>query len=272
MTNREKVLSTLRLSTSPLDDDELARRAGVSPRQQVNQICRGLVQEGLLTRVSGPDGKIVNALRGTDAAQATSHGAASGAAESDTTPARALPPGDSSEQRRAERAMLDALGERQACRLVGREPGTVGGNPAVVMKLGGRLCVGGSGRTEGGMLGHRRHATTRSTTKGFVPTNAAAASRLIMHLWRESPFTPTLGPTRLPRSATAPACSSRGSSRTTASHDPYRREPSPRRTRPRDTTARSRWELSSCEPSRPSRSGGTIRPGPSSRPFPPPYS
>ena len=112
MTNREKVLSTLRLSTSPLDDDELARRAGVSPRQQVNQICRRLVQEGLLTRVSGPDGKIVNALRGTDAAQATSHGGPGGAAESGTTPARALPPGDSSEQRRAERAMLDALGER----------------------------------------------------------------------------------------------------------------------------------------------------------------
>ena len=33
--------------------------------------------------------------------------------------------------------VLDALGERQACRLVGREPGTVGGNPAVVVKLGG---------------------------------------------------------------------------------------------------------------------------------------
>ena len=65
--------------------------------------------------------------------------------------------------------MLDALGERQAWRLVGREPGTVGGNPAVVMKLGGCLCVGGSGRTEGGMLGHRRHATTRSTTKGSSP-------------------------------------------------------------------------------------------------------
>jgi len=112
MTNREKVLSTLRLSTSPLDDDELAGRAGVSPRQQVNQICRALVQEGLVTRVSGPEGKFVNALRVTDAAQATSHGAASGAAESATTLARALPPGDSSEQRRAERAMLDALGER----------------------------------------------------------------------------------------------------------------------------------------------------------------
>jgi len=65
--------------------------------------------EQALVRVSGPDGKIVNALRGTDAAQATSHGGPGGAAESGTTPARALPPGDSSEQRRAERAMLDAL-------------------------------------------------------------------------------------------------------------------------------------------------------------------
>jgi len=31
--------------------------------------------------------------------------------------------------------------------------------------------------------------------QGFVATNAAAASRVITHLWRVSPFTPTLGPT-----------------------------------------------------------------------------
>jgi len=112
MTNREKVLSTLRLATSPLDDDELARRAQIAPRQQVNQICRKLERDGLLVRVSGPDGKIVNALREADGAQQTSHEDPSGAASADTTPSRVLPPGDSSEQRRAERAMLDALGAR----------------------------------------------------------------------------------------------------------------------------------------------------------------
>jgi len=112
MTNREKVLSTLRLATTPLDDDELARRAGVTPRQQVNQICRALVREGLLTRVRGPEDKIVNALRTADNAPAMSPTADSGSEESETEPARALPAGDSTEQRRAERAMLDALGER----------------------------------------------------------------------------------------------------------------------------------------------------------------
>ena len=47
-----------------LDDDELARRAGVSPRQQVNIICRRLEQRGFLERFTGPRGKIVNRLTG----------------------------------------------------------------------------------------------------------------------------------------------------------------------------------------------------------------
>ena len=112
MTNREKVLSVLRLASTPLDDDEVARRAAISPRQTVNQICNGLAREGLLTRVTGPDGKIVNAVR-------TGEDAHDGRERHDRQPmvsrlgsARDLPPGDSSEQRRAERAMLDALGGR----------------------------------------------------------------------------------------------------------------------------------------------------------------
>jgi len=112
MTNREKVLSTLRRATTPLDDDELARRAGVTPRQQVNQICRALVQEGLLVRVGGPEGKIVNVLRNSDPTQAPRVAADSDPAESEAGSDRALPAGDSSEQTQAERAMLDALGER----------------------------------------------------------------------------------------------------------------------------------------------------------------
>lgn len=112
MTNREKVLSTLSHATTSLDDDELARRAGISSRQQVNQICRVLAREGLLARVSGPDGKIVNALRGAGAAQAPTLLADSNPADFATEPARALPAGDSTEQRQAERAILDALGER----------------------------------------------------------------------------------------------------------------------------------------------------------------
>ena len=45
-----------------LDDDELSRRSGISPRQQVNIICRRLEQRGILERFTGTRGKIVNRL------------------------------------------------------------------------------------------------------------------------------------------------------------------------------------------------------------------
>ncbi len=47
-----------------LDDDELAQRAGVAPRQQVNIICRRLERHGVLKTFTGPRGKIVNRLTG----------------------------------------------------------------------------------------------------------------------------------------------------------------------------------------------------------------
>lgn len=45
-----------------LDDDELARRLGVSPRQTIKQVCRGLERSGRLLRHVGSEGKIVNDL------------------------------------------------------------------------------------------------------------------------------------------------------------------------------------------------------------------
>lgn len=57
-TARERVLKALRLATHPLDDDELSTRLGIHPRQTVNQVARKLEQEGLIRRVSGPDGKL----------------------------------------------------------------------------------------------------------------------------------------------------------------------------------------------------------------------
>lgn len=112
MTHREDIVSTLRHATRPLDDDELARRAGITPRQTVNQICRRLEAEGVLSRVSGPDGKIVNVLRDTGEGQAPDRPSPVAEATQRTPPQGDLPAGDSSEQRRAERAMLDALGEQ----------------------------------------------------------------------------------------------------------------------------------------------------------------
>jgi hypothetical protein len=47
-----------------LDDDELARQAGVEPRE-VSQICRYLEILGRLRRMPGPDGKFINTLINT---------------------------------------------------------------------------------------------------------------------------------------------------------------------------------------------------------------
>jgi hypothetical protein len=61
--NADLIIAALR-HWPDIDDDELARRAGVSPRQQVNIICRRLEQRGFLERFTGPRGKIVNRLTG----------------------------------------------------------------------------------------------------------------------------------------------------------------------------------------------------------------
>ncbi|GAA3230356.1 winged helix-turn-helix domain-containing protein [Actinocorallia longicatena] len=104
-TVRERILEELRTSSRPLDDDELARRLGISPRQSVNQACRRLEAAGLVRRFTGPDLKIVNELvRG-----------GSGAAPVDpeeivAVEAAARAPGDGAEQRRAEGLMLRLLG------------------------------------------------------------------------------------------------------------------------------------------------------------------
>jgi hypothetical protein len=63
----ERVLEELQRARRPLDDDELTRRLGVSRRQTINQVCRGLARSGRLRRHPGPDGKIVNDLGVADA-------------------------------------------------------------------------------------------------------------------------------------------------------------------------------------------------------------
>lgn len=45
------------------DDDEIAAALKFSQRQAVNSICRNLMAEGLLDRVAGVKGKLVNRLR-----------------------------------------------------------------------------------------------------------------------------------------------------------------------------------------------------------------
>jgi hypothetical protein len=69
LTIAARVLEQLRRCSRPLDDDELASRLGVSPRQTINQVCRQLDRSGELRRYTGPDGKIVNDIRPSPAAQ-----------------------------------------------------------------------------------------------------------------------------------------------------------------------------------------------------------
>lgn len=62
---RAEVLSALRGSRSPLDDDQLAQAIPMN-RHYVNAICRALATEQIITRYRGPDGKLVNAFASSD--------------------------------------------------------------------------------------------------------------------------------------------------------------------------------------------------------------
>lgn len=109
-----RVVEELRRSGAALDDDELARRLGVSPRQTINQVCRRLERAGRLRRYIGSAGKIVNDLRLVDGQSAVATASAAGVPNVVETLPDGAPPaaGDSREQRHAERVMLDLLGER----------------------------------------------------------------------------------------------------------------------------------------------------------------
>jgi hypothetical protein len=115
--HRERVIAEISVSSRPLDDDQIAARTGIAPRQTVNQICRALERSGLVRRLLGPDGKVVNQWLGNHEQERGSNPASAGAipgtgASADTGVALGAqaPPGDSSEQRAAERVMLDLLG------------------------------------------------------------------------------------------------------------------------------------------------------------------
>jgi hypothetical protein len=143
-TGQEQV-HALQASSRPLDDDQLAARTGISPRQAVNQICRAFERAGMLRRRPGPDGKIVNEWLGNQhpnpaiprpSGAAVPGTDAGGTADIDgTRNARAVPAGDSNEQRGAERVMLDLLGAQ-----LGREL-----NPATItVPSGERVEVDGA--------------------------------------------------------------------------------------------------------------------------------
>ena len=64
MNNADKIINLIRESPG-LNDDEISRLTGITPRQQVNQICRRLENIGVIRRTKGPLGKYVNILENT---------------------------------------------------------------------------------------------------------------------------------------------------------------------------------------------------------------
>jgi hypothetical protein len=139
--HRDRISEAIRLSSRLLDDDQLADRTGILPRQRVNQICRELERTGMVRRRSGPDGKIVNEWLGHQDLQSDSCLTAADADVSQTSdssavqPDHELPPGSSREQRDAERVMLDLLDQQ-----LGREL-----NPAkLAVPSGERVEVDGA--------------------------------------------------------------------------------------------------------------------------------
>lgn len=128
--HRDRIINVLRVSRRALDDDQLSLAAGIAPRQTVNQVCRRLEREGLLQRYVGPDGKIVNELTSAPGAPTVvgiqPNPPATMKATSELPITRATghepPPGNSAEQKLAERLILDLLGAELGCTL---EPATI---------------------------------------------------------------------------------------------------------------------------------------------------
>lgn len=104
-------MAVIRVSLRPLDDDQISERAGISPRQSVNQICRALERAGIVRRRIGPDGKIINEWLGDQGQEREPEGTSRPAAivagkgivgDDGASPAAlAVPDGDSGEQRDA---------------------------------------------------------------------------------------------------------------------------------------------------------------------------
>jgi hypothetical protein len=106
----ERVLELLRITRKALDDDELARRLNVSPRQSINQVCRRLARDGMILRRDGADGKIVNELVVREDVGAPPVIAPPSPIVQEEP--LLVPPGNSDEQRRAEGLMIAALGSQ----------------------------------------------------------------------------------------------------------------------------------------------------------------
>lgn len=190
---RDRIIEAMRINSTRLDDDQLADRTGISPRQSVNQICHELERAEMVRRRPGPDGKLVNEWLGDhnqqpDSATGTSDGgAARTGLVTEAAPVQAddeLLPGSSREQRDVERVMLDLLSQQ-----LGREL-----NPMrLTMPSGERVEVDGAdaGRSvlvecwahQGPPKSAQRHKVLADAFKlTWISTTMASPPQLILCL------------------------------------------------------------------------------------------
>ena len=111
-TNEERIVAFL-LRRPGIDDDEISQLTGITPRQQVNQICRRLERQGVLRRSRGSRGKIVNALVGAPRAKVS---------RASVAPASELPPPSGTPAPKASRTIPTRGGRRLGASKI-RKPG-----------------------------------------------------------------------------------------------------------------------------------------------------
>lgn len=127
MTNQGRILAVLQQTTDGLTDAQVREKTGISPHQTVNRICNELAKAGVVSRVKGSDGVWVNRL--ADGVSIDSMRRSSDRA------------GSSTEQRDAERIMVELLAERLGVRLAPRRLDHASGARVEVDAAAGDLSV-----------------------------------------------------------------------------------------------------------------------------------
>lgn len=164
MSNQQRILDFIRAYPG-LDDDEISRRTGIQPRQQVNQICRQLAAAGLIERRRVESDKVRNYPTGaTPRVQS----------EPRPTPSPAVPTAPSSS-----RVEPSTVSEGEA--------GAAMRDTLFLIPCSGRKLEGGRVRSGSGSLVDQLSPSTASQLRQARARVLAAASlddRLVMPAWQ----------------------------------------------------------------------------------------
>ena len=94
MTNIERILALIRSSVRGLTDREIGEQTGITPHQQVNQICNKLATRRLTRREHGPEGFLINRAVVEGDAELSSQLDAADRSGTSATPATTRPPAE----------------------------------------------------------------------------------------------------------------------------------------------------------------------------------